>query len=47
MPIVTADQPVYVLGKQVQWLYPHEFGNIIWMMVPLRIEMMFLNIIDT
>ena len=38
---------MYVLGKQVQWLYPHEFGNIIWMMVPLRIEMMFLNIIDT
>ena len=39
VPIITADQPVYVLGKQVQGLYPNEFGNIIWMV--------FLNIIDT
>ena len=47
MPIITADQLLYTLGKQVQWLYPHEFGSIIWIMGPLHIEMMFLNIIDT
>ena len=39
VPIITADQPVYALGKQVQWFYPHEFGSIIWMMGPLHIEM--------
>ena len=39
VPIIAADQPVYGLGKQVQGLNPHEFGNII--------RMMFLNIIDT
>ena len=21
-PVITADQPVYALGKQVQWMYP-------------------------
>ena len=46
VPVITADQPVYALGKQVQWLYPNEFGNIIWMMGPLHIEM-FVNIIGT
>ena len=46
VPVLTADQPVYALGKQVQWLYPNEFGNIIWMMGPLHIEM-FVNIIGT
>ena len=25
VPIITADQPVCALGRQVQWLYPHEF----------------------
>ena len=44
MSIITADQPVYALGKQVQWLYPHEFGKIIWMIGPLHTDM-FLNII--
>ena len=47
VPIITADQPVYALVKQVQWLYPHVFGNIIWMMGPLHIEMMLLNIMGT
>ena len=45
--IITADPLVYALGKHVQWLYPHEFGNAIWMMRPLHIEMMFLNINGT
>ena len=47
VPIINAGQLVYALGKQVQWLYPHEFGNIIWMMGPLNIEMLFLNNIGT
>ena len=47
VPIITADGLMNALWKQVQWLYPHEFGNIIWMMGPLHIEMMFLNIIGT
>ena len=39
IPIITADQPVYALGQQVQWLYPHELDNIIWMMGPLHTGM--------
>ena len=45
IPVITADQPVYALGKQVQWTYPDEIGNVMWMMGPLHIEMLFLNII--
>ena len=26
-PVFTGDQPVYILGKQIQWLYPDEFKN--------------------
>ena len=22
-PVITADQPVYALGKRVQWMYPN------------------------
>ena len=47
VPIITADQPVCTLGKQMQWLYLHEFGNIIWMMGSLHVEIIFLNIIGT
>ena len=47
VPIITADQPAYPIGKQVQWLYPHEFGSITWMKGPLYIETMFLNIIGS
>ena len=47
VPIITADQLVHARGKQVQSLYQHGFDNIIWMIGPPHIEMMFLNIIGT
>ena len=45
VPIVTGDQPVYAIGKQVQWLYPSEYGEdkLLLMMGPLHIEIAFLN----
>jgi hypothetical protein len=44
-PVITGDQPVYALGKQVQWMYPNSFENVVWMMGPLHIEMTFINVI--
>ena len=45
--IVTADQPVYALAKQVQWQLPSKFGEdqIVVMMGDLHIEMTFMNAI--
>ena len=43
--VITGDQPVYALGKQVQWLYPDQYEDILWMMGPLHIEMAFLHAI--
>ena len=43
--VITADQPVYTLGKQIQWMYPDEFGDVFWMMDILHIEMDVLNLI--
>ena len=45
--IVTADQPVYAIGKQVQWLYPDEYGDckVVMMMGPLHIEMNFIGML--
>ena len=40
---ITAGQPVYTLGKQIQWMYPDEFGDVFWMMGILHIEMDVLN----
>ena len=42
-PVITADQPVYALLKQIQWRYPEKFSNACIMMGPLHIEMAFLN----
>ena len=44
-PVITADQPVYALGKQVQWMFPVEFIDVVWVMGPLHIEMVFLNLL--
>ena len=44
-PVIAADQPVYALGKQVQWMYPDRFKNFVWMMGPLHIEMALLKAI--
>ena len=45
--VITADQPVYVIGKQIQWLYPDEYGyqKVLLMMGPLHIEISFLNLL--
>ena len=45
-PVITADQPVYELGKQVSWMYPDRFKNFVWMMGSLHIEMALLNATD-
>ena len=41
--VITGDQPVYALGKQVQWMYPDRYDDILWMMGSLHIEMAFLH----
>ena len=45
--VITADQPVYAIGKQDQWLYPDEYGDheVLMMMGPLHIEKNFLNLL--
>ncbi|CAB4041829.1 Hypothetical predicted protein [Paramuricea clavata] len=45
--VLTADQPVYAFGKQVQWMYPEFYGesNVVTMMGALHIGMAFLNTI--
>ena len=45
IPIVTADQPVYVIAKQLQWNYPENFELCFLILGPLHIEMAFLNVI--
>ena len=42
--VVTGDQPVYALGKQVQWHYPDSYGEekLVMMMGSLHIEMNFM-----
>ena len=45
MTIITGDQPVYAIGKQVNWMFPERYQNVIWMMGPLHIEMAFLSAI--
>ena len=44
--VITADQPVYAIGKQVQWLYTDEHGDhkVLMMMDTLHIEMNFLKL---
>ena len=44
-PVITGGHLVYVLGKQVQFIYPLEFDKVIWMMSPLHIEMAFISAI--
>lgn len=47
VPVITGDQPVYAIAKQVQWLYPNQYGEdkILMMMGPLHIEMATINMI--
>ena len=41
--VITADQPVYALGEQVQWTYTEESKDVFWMMGGLHIEMAYMN----
>ena len=43
--ILTADQPVYAIAKQIQWLYPERFKAMFIMLGPLHIEMAFMSAI--
>ena len=43
--IITGDQPVYAIGKQVQWTYPNIYNDLVRMMGPLHIEMAFISTI--
>ena len=43
--VITAGQPVYALGKQVQWMCPDRVKIFVWMMGLLHIEMALLNAI--
>jgi hypothetical protein len=45
--VLTGDQPVYAIGKQVQWHYPDNYGEdkLVMMMGSLHIEMNFLSAI--
>ena len=47
IPVMTGDQPVYAILKQVQWLYPEFYGQdkLLMMMGALHIEMYFLSTI--
>ena len=44
-PVITCDQPVYALSKQIQWLYPDEFKNIFMFMGLMHIEQAFMDAI--
>ena len=46
-PVITADQPVYALGKQAQWMYPEIYweDNLLMMLGTLLIGMAFLDAI--
>ena len=43
--VITADQPVYVVKKQLQWIFPEEFRDFVWMLGPLHIEQNFIKAI--
>lgn len=43
--LITADQPVYALGKQVQWMYNERYMNVVWLMGPLHVEMAYMSAI--
>ncbi len=47
IPVITADQPVYAIAKQVQWRYLNSYGEdkVFIMMGALHIEMCFLSAI--
>ena len=47
VPVITADQTVYALLKQIQWKYPNMFGedSFVIMMGGLHLEMTMLAVL--
>ena len=47
--VITADQPVYTIGKEVQWLYPDEYGDhkVLMMMDHFISKLIFLTYLVT
>ena len=45
-PVITADQAVFAIAKQVQWAYHERFNSFVSMLAPLCIEMAFMSVID-
>ena len=43
--VLTAEQPVYAIGKQVQWTYHEDHKDVAWLMDSLHIEMALMNAI--
>ena len=41
VPVITADQPIYAIAKQIQWKWPDEYGeeHFVIMFCGLHIEM--------
>ena len=35
--VITGDSPVYVIEKQLQWIFPTEFKDIVWMLGPFTL----------
>jgi hypothetical protein len=46
-PVVTADQPIYALAKQIQWAWPEHYGNFFIMLGGLHIEMTALKMLGS
>ena len=44
-PVVTLDQPLFALAKQIQWTWPNEFENFVFILGGLHIEMTLLKVI--
>ena len=42
---ITPDQPVHALKKQLQWIFPDDFGDFLWIIGPLYIEKNFIKVI--
>ena len=43
--VITGDQPVYTLGKQIKWKHSDKCKDVLWMMGSLHIEMAFISAI--
>ena len=44
-PVVTADQPLFALAKQIQWTWPNEYEKFVFILGGLHIEMAILKMI--